>query len=283
MMGVPDRRRFLTSTASLAALGALRPLVSFAAGAPKAAISMSTLPPGRRLIERFRLASDAGFSGVEMRTVPDRAAAEQVREAAERSGLRIHAVVNAGRERYPLSSPDPDVVRRGVAIMQTSLRNARLWGAEAVLIAPSAAEPRTSYRDAWTRSQNVIREQILPVARDLDVVLAIEDVWDGFVIGPGEFGRYVDAFASPWVKASFDLDRAVFYASPHQWIHALGPRLVNVRARHLHAGAASGVDWMAVRGSLREIGYSGWVTAEIAGGNASVRDIATALRRHVGA
>jgi hexulose-6-phosphate isomerase len=281
MMGAPNRRRFLKSTARLAAFAALRPLVSSAAGAPKSAISISMLPPGRPMLERFRLALDAGFSGVEMRTVQDRAGAELVREAAERSGLRIHAVVNAGSQRCPLSSPDRDVVRQGVAIMQESLRNARLWGADAVLIAPSAAGPQTSYRDAWTRSQNIIREQILPLARDLDVVIAIEEVWDGFVIGPSEFGRYVDAFASPWVKASFDLDRVVFYASPQDWIRALGPRLVNVRARHIGVGAAEGVDWMAVRRALREIAYDGWVTTEIAGDDASVRDIATALQRHL--
>src|SRR5687767_378106 len=99
MMGAPDRRRFLKSTAGLAALGALRPLASFAATAPKSAISISMLPSERPMFERFRLALDAGFSGVEMRTVQDRAGAEHVREAAERSGVRIHAVVNAGRQR----------------------------------------------------------------------------------------------------------------------------------------------------------------------------------------
>ena len=252
-MGVTNRRRFLESTAGLAALAALRPLVSSAAGAPKSAIAISMLPRERSMLDRFRLALDAGFAGVEMRTVHDRADAEQVREAAERSGLHIHAVVNAGRQRCPLSSPDRDVVRQGVATMHASLRNARLWGADAVLIAPSAAGPDTSYRDAWTRSQHVIREQILPLARELDVVIAIEEVWDGFVIGPPEFGRYVDAFASPWVKASFDVDRAVFYASAPDWIRALGPRLVNVRARHVQTGA------------LRHIGYDGWITTDVAG------------------
>jgi len=279
MMGASNRRRFLTSAASLAGLAALRPLVPFAAGAFKSAVSISMLPPELSLLERFRLASDAGFSAVEMRTVKDQTGAERVREAAERCGLRIPAVVNTGRQRCPLSSPDRDVVRQGVAIMQGSLRNARLWGAEAVLIAPSAAGPRTSYRDAWTRSQHVIREQILPLARDLDVVIAIEDVWDGFVIAPSEFGRYVDAFASPWVKAGFDSDRAAFYAAPQDWIRALGPRLVNVRARHVHAGA-SGIEWNAVRTALGEIAYDGWITAEIAGGNTSVLEVGTALRRH---
>lgn len=264
MIGAPNRRCFLKSTAGLAALAALRPLESFATGAPRSAISISMLPSDLPMLERFRLALDAGFSGVEMRTVQDRAGAEQVREAAERSGLRIPAVVNDGGRRCPLSSPDRDVVRQGVAIMQESLRNARLWGADAVLIVPSAAGPRTSYRDAWTRSQTVIREQILPLARDLDVVIAVEEVWDGFVIGPSEFGRYVDAFASPWVKASVDLDHVVFYAPPQDWIRVLGPRLVNVRARHIGAGAAEGVDWMAVRGALRQIAYDGWVTTEIA-------------------
>ena len=207
------------------------------------------LPSERSLLERFQLASDAGFSGVEMRTPLDLTGAEQAREAAERSGLRIHAVVDAGHRRCPLSSPERDVVRQGVAMVRESLRTARFWGADAVLIAPSAAGPQTSYRDAWTRSQTVIREQILPVAGDLEVVIAVEDVWDGFVTGPSELGRYVDALDSRWVKASVDLDRLAFYSSPRDCVRALGPRLVNVRARDMH-----------LAGTMRKIGYDGWFT-----------------------
>ena len=72
--------------------------------------------------------------------------------------------MNAEHWNSPLSSADRAVVDKSVAGMETSLRNAKLWGADAVLLVPAVVNPQTSYRDAWTRSQKVIRERILPLA-----------------------------------------------------------------------------------------------------------------------
>jgi L-ribulose-5-phosphate 3-epimerase len=278
MVRASHRRRFLTSTAALAALAALRPRLSLDANVSRTAIPFSVLPAERTILERFRLAADAGFSGVEMRALEDPEKVNEVREAAQRSNVRIHSVVDAASRRFPLSSADPELVQQGVERLQRSLRHARIWRADAVVIAPAAAGMDTSYRDAWNRSQTVIREQVLPLARELGVVLAVEEVWDGVVLGPPEVARYVDAFASPWVKASFDTSRGVFYSQPQDWIRTLGSRLVNVR---LHSMS---VDWVEVRRALDEIAYDGWWTAEIAGNDAaSLEDVSTALRRHLNA
>jgi hexulose-6-phosphate isomerase len=274
-----DRRRFLTSTGALAALAGLRPRLSSAAHAPGKAVLVTKLPDELPLLDRFRLAADVGFAGVEMQTVEDPAEAEQAGEAAERLGLRIHSVVSTAQRRHPLSSADPGVVRRSVAGLAASLGNAKLWGADAVRLAPAAVDPQTSYRDAWNRSQNVIRERILPLARELDVVVAVERVSNGPLFGPLELARYVDALDSPWVKASFDTGHIVFYAYPQDWIRALGRRIAKV---HLRIGQED-VDWGEVRRALREIGYDGWMTAEPAGGDAaSLRDAATRLDRVLG-
>jgi hexulose-6-phosphate isomerase len=280
-MARADRRRFIKSTAALATLAALRPPLSLTAGADrtKTAIAFSVLPQELTVFERFGLAAEAGFSGIEMRTIEDPLQAEQVLHASKRSGLRIHSVAHDPARRFPLSSRDADLVRRGVAGIEISLRNARLWGADAVTFTPASAGQNTSYQDAWNRSQKIIREQVLPMARDAGIVLVVEDVWDGFVLGPPEAARYVDAFGSEWVKACFDMSRTVFYAYPHDWISALGSRLVKVRVRRI---AEAGVDWQEVRTALNEIAYDGWVTAEIAGGETgSLGDIGAALRRHL--
>ena len=91
--------------------------------------------------------------------------------------------------------------------------------------------PATSYQDAWTRSQRVIRERLLPMARDLKVIVAVEEVWNKFLLSPMEFARYVDEFESPWVKAYFDVGNVVFYGFPQDWIRTLGPRIVRVHLK----------------------------------------------------
>ena len=76
--------------------------------------------------DRFALARAVGFDGIEMQTVSDQAEAEAIAKASEATGLVIHSVMNSDHWRYPLSSPDPEVVRKSVAGMKTSLMNAAL-------------------------------------------------------------------------------------------------------------------------------------------------------------
>ena len=149
--------------------------------------------------------------------MPDRRAsptyeAADIRDAARTAGLRIHSVMNMDHWRFPLSSSDRDVVNRSVAGMETSLRNAALWGADAVLLVPAVVDATTSYQDAWTRSQRVIRERLLPLARELKVIVAVEEVWNKFLLSPLEFARYVDELDSPWLKAYFDDSRFAAFA-----------------------------------------------------------------------
>jgi L-ribulose-5-phosphate 3-epimerase len=254
MAGAADRRRFIKSTGALAALAVLRPRLT-RAGEPRLAVAYSTLPAGPAR-QRFRLAADAGFSGVELQTIEDRKAAEEVREAAAQAGLRIHAVMNSAPRCCRLSSPDSDLVRQAMKDIATSIRNAKLWEADAVVITPAGAEPGVTYGDAWRRSQDVISERVIPMARDFNVVLAVEEVWDGFLAGPSEVVRYVDAFASPWVKACFNTSHSVFYAQPRDWVQRLGSRLSMVRTRSR--------DLVEVRRAVAVVDFGGWITVEMA-------------------
>ena len=286
-----SRRRFLETTAALSALAALRPRAAMAAGTPKKSVLITMLPKDLPFVDRFKLAVDVGFAGIEMQTVTDPKEAEQIKDASDRSGLRIHSVMNSEHWRSPISSADPEVVGRSVAGMETSLRNAKLWGADAVLLVPAVVNPETSYQDAWTRSQKVVRERILPLAQELRVIVAVEEVWNKFLLSPLEFARYVDEFSSPWVKAYFDVGNIVFYAYPQDWIRTLGRRIVKVHLKDFQLDRPNGkfhwknigegdIDWVEVRKALGEIGYDGYVTTEIAGGDAAyLKDVVARLDR----
>src|SRR5881296_3544171 len=207
-----DRRRFLESAAMLSALAAAETGFSAAAGgSPKKSVQISMLPKDKSYVDRFKLALDAGFEGIEMRTITDSKEAEEIRKAAEISRLRIHSVMNMAHWDNPLSSDDPEVVKKSIAGMETSLRNAKLWGADAVLLVPAVVNSKTLYRDAYTRSQKVIRERLLPLATELKVIIGVEEVWNKFLLSPIEFAKYVDEFNSPWVRAYFDVGNVVLY------------------------------------------------------------------------
>jgi len=279
-----NRRAFLQQLAVAAA--ALQPGALAAPQAPaqpRATIRKSTLismlPKQGSYAERFAIAREAGFEAIEMRTVIRDDEAAEIREAAGKTGLRVHSVMNEDHWRFPLSSSDPETVNRSVLGMEASIRNAALWGADAVLLVPAVVDAATSYRDAWTRSQRVIRERLLPAAREAKVVIAIEEVWNKFLLSPLEFARYVDELESPLARAYFDVGNVVIYAFPQDWIRTLGSRIVKVHLKDFQFDRSNGrfawknlgegdIDWPEVRRALDEIGYAGYVTTELQAGDA---------------
>src|SRR5208337_2977967 len=167
--------------------------------------------------DRFKMARDVGFEVVQAPTTADQHIAEEMKNAATAAGIRIDSVMNMDHWDYPLSSADPQVVEKSLAGMRTSLHNAKLWGSDAVLLVPAVVNPQTSYRDAWIRSQKQIRE-LIPMAADLKVVIAIEEVWNKFLLSPLEMNKYIDELQSPWIKAWFDVGNVVLYGYPQDWI-----------------------------------------------------------------
>ena len=290
-----DRRTFLKTLAA----GLLVTAPSHSAAQPQSsaggriqkAVLISMLPKELTIEQRFAVAREAGFEGIEMQTVTDRDEAAAILDASKKTGLRIHSVMNSDHWRFPLSSSDPAAVGRSVTGMETSLRNAALWGADAVLLVPAVVDPATSYRDAWTRSQRVIKERLLPLAQELKIVIAVEEVWNKFLLSPLEFARYVDEFSSPWVKAYFDVGNVVFYGYPQDWIRTLGARIAKVHLKDFQLDRPNGrfvwrnlgegdIDWPEVRRALDDAGYRGYVTTEVAGGDAAyLKDLAGRVDR----
>ena len=294
-----DRRGFLESATALAAVAALRPRPAAAAGAMKKALYISMLPREQKdaagaahalsYLQRFQMAKEAGFEGIEIGTVASATEAAEIKEAAATAGLTIHSVMNADHWKCPLSSADPEVVSKSVAGMEASLRNAKLWGADSVLLVPAVVNPETSYQDAWTRSQKVVKERILPLAQELEVVIGMEEVWNKFLLSPLEMARYVDEFASPYVKAYLDVGNMLFYGYPQDWVRTLGKRIHRVHIKDFKLGngqfswvnlGEGDVDWPEVRKAFGEVGYDGWVTTEIGGGNAAyLKDVVARFDR----
>jgi L-ribulose-5-phosphate 3-epimerase len=279
-----DRRTFLQTMAAAALLPQT--------GTPRRkAVLISMLAKELPYAARFKAARDAGFDAIEMQTIARGDEAAEARDAATTAGLRIHSVMNMDHWRFPLSSGDRDVVNRSVAGMETSLRNAALWGADTVLLVPAVVDVTTSYRDAWTRSQQVIRERLLPLASELKVIVAVEEVWNKFLLSPLEFARYVDELDSPWVKAYFDVGNVVFYGYPQDWIRSLGTRIAKVHLKDFHLDRPGGrfawtnigdgdIDWGDVRRAFDDVGYRGYFTTEVAGGDSVyLKDLAGRVDR----
>ena len=245
------------------------------------AVEYSMLPESASIPERFQMARDAGFERIECPTTPDQSQAEAMKKAAEKAGIKIHSVMNMDHWKYPLSSADPTVVEKSLAGARTSLHNAHFWGADTVLIVPGVVNEKTSYRDAYTRSQVSIRK-LIPLAEELKVIIALEEVWNKFLLSPIEFANYIDQFKTPWVRAYFDVGNVQLYGYPADWIRTLNKRIVKLHIKDFsfrHQPGTKGtvaewvpllegdIDWPAIYSALKDIGFHGTATTELPGGD----------------
>lgn len=245
-------------------------------------VLLSMLPSDLSLKDRFALAAECGYQGVEAHTMADAAQVEETRKAAEAAKIPIHSVMNSDHWKFPLSAPERDVRAKCLDGMRTSLRNAKAWGATTVLLVPAVVSPATSYEQAWKRSMEGIKE-LLPLAEELKVAIAVENVWNKFLLSPLEFAHYVDEFKSPWLRAYFDVGNVVLFGFPQDWIRTLGPRIAKLHLKdfkfkneptagnkrvadfvNLREGE---IDWPAIHQALVEIKYKGYATVELAKGD----------------
>jgi hexulose-6-phosphate isomerase len=286
------RRTFLQASVALTGMSALR--AGTGTRLPIAmAVEYNMLPSKLTILERFQLAKDCGFERIECPTTPSQADAEAMKGASEKLGLPIHSVMNSDHWKYPFSSPDAAVVERSLEGARTSIRNAHLWGATTVLLVPAVVNAQTTYKEAYERSQPAIKK-LIPLAEELNVTLAIEEVWNKFLLSPLEFARYIDEFDSPRIKAYFDVGNVVLYGYPQDWIRTLGPRIAKLHFKDFswkRDKAADGtlaswvplgegdIDWGAIYSALHDVGYKGTATLELAGGEGPYL---TEMRRRFG-
>ena len=273
------RRTFVAASAAAGTMSAQRPIeqtvTSRRLPCKKGVIIGMVQPASLSYADKFKIARDAGFDVVECYTITDEREAEEIKKAAEAVRMPITSVMNMAHWKFPLSSADPAVVAESVKGMEASLRNAHLWGADAVLLVPAVVNPETSYQDAWTRSTAQIRK-LIPMAQKLKVVIAVENVWNKFLLSPLEFGNYVDQFKSPWVRAYFDVGNVALFGYSQDWIRTLGKRMMKVhfkdfkfekRVAEFTPLREGQLDWPAIHRALFDIGYKGPVTVELPGGD----------------
>ncbi len=236
------------------------------------ALQLGMLPRNLSNADKFKLAKKCGFEGIEGSPMKDLGAAAELGKLAREAGTPIHSIVRGGWD-APFSSPDPKVIEKGLEGMETALRSAKALGADTVLLVPANLNENVGYGDAYKRSQEHIRK-LLPLAGELGVVIAVENVWNKFLLSPLEFARYVDEFESPWLKAYFDVGNVILYGYAQDWIRTLGKRIVKIHLKDFKRKGyqwtnlrVGDVNWKQVRLALGEIEYNGFLTPELSGGD----------------
>jgi len=235
----------------------------------KKGMCYGSLPPKMSARKKLQLAKDAGLDGVEIPAFATQKETEEVRAIAEEAGIEIHSVMGGTHWQLPLSSTDEGIRLQGVDGIKHALHVAKWSGAGVVLVVPGVVTADDSYEAVYDLSRKSIRE-LLPTAEELGVVMAIENVWNKFLLSPMEMRDYIDDFRHDLVKAYFDVGNILLYGYPHHYVETLGRRIVkvhikdfNVSQRQFVPVLTGDVDFPRFVNALKGVGYSDYLTAEL--------------------
>ena len=178
------------------------------------------------LLEKFQLVKDLGFQGVELDS-PHELNDDEILEAKAQTGIEIPGLVNSLHWKKPLSDPDQSVRDACTESMKAALHQCKKYGGTTVLLVPATVNKDVGYDQAWERSTEEIKK-MLPTARETGVKIAIENVWNNFLISPLEAAQYIDQFDSDMIGWYFDVGNIVRYGWPDQWVRILNKRILKV-------------------------------------------------------
>ena len=191
----------------------------------KKALKIGMIPETLSDKEKFELAARCGYHGIDAVPLESLDAAKEQSEIAKKANCPIHGVVFGWWPPFTDTSAQAD--KKNIDAMIHALRCAKVMGGDTVLLVPTRVTENFRYQHAYQHSQKLIRE-LMPVAAELQITIAIENVWNKFLLSPLEFARYLDELDSRWVRAYFDVGNVIIYGFAQDWIYTLGSRIIKI-------------------------------------------------------
>ena len=232
------------------------------------------------LVERLKLADQAGFDGVDFDEAGN-FTVDEAKKAVQESGVFCHNAINHQHWQVRLTSGNADDRAKGVANIEHCLRVSHAIGGSGVLIVVGRGDDGTEQEVEARASEEI--KKLIPLAASLGQPILFENVWNKLHYdhdlppeqSPDRFIRFVDSFNSPWIGMYYDIGNHWKYGQPRAWLNAFGRRAVKLdvkgfsRAKNKFVDITSEEDdlpWAEVQKGLEEINFTGWATAEVGGG-----------------
>ena len=239
------------------------------------------------IAEAIQEAKELGFEAIELAVASKgvlthrttQRACEDIAAVAQEVGVEIASVASGENWSCSPTASDEAVRNRSVDFNRRAIQVTKWLGADAYLYVPGAVDvfflPGAEvipYDVCYVRACEAVRE-ILPIAEEVDVEVCVENVWNKFLLSPLEMRDFVDSFNSEMIGVYFDVGNVLLTGYPEHWIRILGGRIKRVHVKDFSRsiGTVEGfvdllegdVDFQAVKETLADVGYDGYVTAEL--------------------
>lgn len=242
---------------------------------------------GGTLEENFKLAKEAGFDGVEVALALDgeinldstKEDLLKIKAQAKAAGIELYSVASGLYWQFSITSNDEAEREKAKACVRKQLWTASVLGCDTILVVPGHVSVSfapelgvVDYDVAYERSLAAFNE-LKKDAEQLKVSIALENVWNNFLLSPLEMRDFIDKIGSDYVGSYFDVGNVLYSGYPEQWIKILGKRIKKVHFKDYKKSVGSldgfvdllggDVNWENVKGALDAVGYNGWVTGEM--------------------
>lgn len=253
----------------------------------KKGINIWSFPSGMGVYDCIKLAKEAGFDGIElglnekgeMSLESSDGEIYEYKKMAEDTGIELTSLATGLYWDYPLTANDQKIRDKSKEILRKQIYAASLLGVDSILVVPGAVGVDfvpgfdvVDYDVAYDRSYEAIKE-LSSYGEEMKINIALENVWNKFLLSPLEMRDFIDKIDSPYVGAYFDVGNVIYSGYPEQWIRILGNRIKKVHFKDFRreVGTLAGfvdllagdVDYPAVVKALEDVGYDGYVIAEM--------------------
>lgn len=253
----------------------------------KKSISVWSFPFDWPIEKKLRLAKEAGFAGFEIDLSDDgsvnlkSADADLItfRKLVEQHGLELSGLATGLYWGANAASADATHRKKAEDILQHQIRCAKGLGLDAILVVPGSVGfdfmpcPEIVPYDKVLERAGAFIRTALPAAEKAGVTICVENVWNKFLLSPLEMRDFIDSFSHANVASYFDVGNILAIGYPEHWIPILGKRIKRVHFKDYRRGVGSAegfvdllsgdVNWPAVISALRNVGYKGWIAAEM--------------------
>jgi L-ribulose-5-phosphate 3-epimerase len=260
----------------------------------KVGLSAIITPPEWSFDELLKQAAGAGYEALEVCLRDEGEISLKTSESefealagrARDAGIELSSVCASVREQ------PKNIMTNDCAVWQASLDTIRrcldgtaALGVDTMLLTMGALTDELYYNEAYANGLKAL-QLVAPHAEALGVNIAVEYVWNKFLLSPMEFARFCDEVASPRVGLFFDTGNMVVFGFPQHWVRICGKHLMKV---HFKDFKRQGYEWTpllggdvnfpAVMAELRKIGYDGALLSEVAPSIASLEATAGHIRQ----
>jgi L-ribulose-5-phosphate 3-epimerase len=246
----------------------------------KKGINLWCFPSEWTIEKKIKVAKQAGFQGIELNIEQNgyltvEATNQQlieIKNLVERHHMEITSISSNLFWQFSLTSNNREERQRAIEIIKTMVDIASFLSVSTILVVPGLVTEEVSYHEAYDRSKQGLLEAA-DYAREKDVTIAIENVWNKFLLSPLEMKRFIEEINHSHVGVYFDVGNILNIGFPEQWIQILGNKIKRIHVKDFKAEVGNfhgfttllqgDVNWISVITALKDVGYDDFITAEI--------------------